>query len=252
MKPFYLLTLLLLTLTLSCERTIEGEQSAFDKNIWTLEELEVKYPKFKVACENLKNDATNQMESARKLVEEKSKIEGMSAANSIASPVWVVNLASLDNKIKAIQAKINQAVQISKEKNNATALTAAQIGEKAIKETKKNIVNAVVRNTSDAEAIVSNVVSILERSDRKLDDALEATKETKLNEIPIENVNQNSLEQENVNYEIDEAKQEVQAEVNQKQEDQNTFEINKYVVYGAVLLIFGLLASTLILVLRKK
>jgi hypothetical protein len=189
MKKIHFIALFaLLFLAVSCQKTIEGEQKNFDANIQMLNEVSAKYPRFKGACETLKSDANNQMESARKLSEEKSKIEGMSAANKIASPIWVNNLSQMDSKINAIRDMITKAAQNAKDKNDSDAAwTASRQGEDAIREAKNKLEKADVNNPSDAAAIVSSVMSNLEAAEKRLSDVVKTAQDKVAAEKRAEN-----------------------------------------------------------------
>jgi DNA repair exonuclease SbcCD ATPase subunit len=189
MKKSQLIALLgFLFLSVSCQKTIEGEQRNFDANIQTLNEVSAKYPRFKGACETLKKDANKQMETARQLSEEKSKIEGMSAANTIASPVWVNNLSQMDSKINEIRDMITKAAQNAKDKNDSDAAwTASRQGEDAISEAKNKLEKADVNNPSDAAAIVSSVMSNLEAAEKRLSDVVKTAQDKVAAEKKAEN-----------------------------------------------------------------
>jgi exonuclease VII small subunit len=184
----FLVLLAILFLTASCQKTIEGEQKNFDANIQKLDEVAAKYPKFKKACDILKKDANNQMESARKLSEEKSKIEGMSAANTIASPQWVGNLSEMDKKIEAIRDMITKAAQMSKDKNDKDAAwTASRMGEDAISDVENKLNDARIESPSDAAAVVSSAMSKLEAAEKRLSDVVKTAQDKVAAEKKAEN-----------------------------------------------------------------
>ena len=189
MKKSQLIALLgFLFLAVSCQKTIEGEQKNFDSNIQKLDEISAKYPRFKGACETIKKDANKQMESARQLSEEKSKIDAMSAANKIASPIWVYNLSQMDRKINAIRDMITKAAQNAKDKNDSDAAwMASRQGENAISEAKNKLENADVNNPSDAAAIVSSVMKNLEAAERRLNDVVKTAQDKVAAEKKAEN-----------------------------------------------------------------
>jgi len=187
-KSPFLALLAFLFLAVSCQKTIEGEQKNFDSNIQKLDEVSAKYPRFKGACETLKKDANKQMESARQLSEEKSKIEAMSTANTIASPVWVNNLSQMDSKINAIRDMITKAAQNAKDRNDSDAAwTASRQGEDAIREARNKLENADINNPSDAAAIVSSVMSNLEAAERRLNDVVKTAQDKVAAEKKAEN-----------------------------------------------------------------
>ena len=165
-------------LAVSCQKTIEGEQKSFDANIQKLNEVAAKYPSFRNACETLKSDANKQMQAARLLSEEKSKIEGMSAANTIASPVWVSNLSDMDRKINAIRDMITKAAQNAKDQNDSDAAwMATRQGEDAIREAKIKLESAQINNPSDAAVVVSSVLSNLEAAEKRLSDVVKTAQD---------------------------------------------------------------------------
>jgi hypothetical protein len=179
MKKANLFTLMvMLFLATSCQKTVEGELRNFDANIQKLNEVAAKYPKFKSACESLKKDATDQMEAAKKLGEETSKIEAMSAANKIASESWVYNLSNMDSKINAIRDMITKAAQSAKDKNDSDAAwVASRQGEDAIREAKYKLENATIYNKSDAAVIVSTVMLNLEAAEKRLSEVVKTAQD---------------------------------------------------------------------------
>ena len=198
----FLILLAILFLTASCQKTIEGEQKNYDANIQKLDEVAAKYPGFKKVCEIIKSDASKQMESAKNLSEEKSKIEGMSAANAIASPTWVNNLSDMDNKINAIRDMITKAAQNAKDKNDSDAAWAAsRQGEDAISEAKNKLENSKVNNTSDAAVIVSSVMSNLDAAEKRLSDVVKTAQDKVAAEKKAENDAKTAEEQKNADEE---------------------------------------------------
>jgi hypothetical protein len=170
MKKANLFTLIaILFLAASCQKTVDGELKNFDANIQKLNEVAIKYPNFKAACESIKKDATDQMEAAKKLGEETSKIEGMSAANKIASEPWIRDLSNLDSKINAIRDMITKAAQSAKDKNDSDAAwLASRQGEEAIREAKIKLETAMIYNKSDAAVIVDSVLRNLNEAEKRL------------------------------------------------------------------------------------
>jgi uncharacterized phage infection (PIP) family protein YhgE len=167
-----------LFLAVSCEKTIEGEMKNFDVNIQKLNEVSAKYPNFKNACEILKKDGTKLMEDAKKLGEEKSKIAGMSAANSILSESWVSDLLDIDNKVNTIRDLIAKTAQNVKDKNDSDAAwVASNQGEEAIRQAKRKLENAVVNKPSDAAVIVRTEMSNLEAAEKRLNDVVKTAQD---------------------------------------------------------------------------
>jgi uncharacterized phage infection (PIP) family protein YhgE len=167
-----------LFLAVSCEKTIEGEMKNFDVNIQKLNEVSTKYPNFKNACEILKKDGTKLMEDAKKLGEEKSKIAGMSAANSILSESWVSDLLDIDNKINTIRDLIAKTAQNVKDKNDSDAAwLASNQGEEAIRQAKIKLENAVINRPSDAAVIVRTEMSNLEAAEKRLNDIVKTAQD---------------------------------------------------------------------------
>ena len=156
----------------SCERTIQKELSAFDQNIENLDKIAAKYPNFKNACNTLKGDGSIQMESAKKLKEEKSKLEGMSAANQIISPSWVSNLLELENVTKRVEEKVNNVSILANAKNDENKLITSRKGESALRSVKTLIEDSEIRNSSDADAIVNEVIGILKRTESDMNQEL--------------------------------------------------------------------------------
>jgi hypothetical protein len=188
MKNCYLLVLLgLLFFSVSCKRTIEGEMKNFEANIQRLSEVAAKYPAFKSACETLKNDASKQMEAAKSLSEEKSKIAAMTTANNLASPTWVSDLNSIDAKINSIRDMATKAAQSSHDKTDSDAAWyASRMGEDAIRETKSKLDNASISNPSDAAAVVSSLMSNLSSAEKRLNDVVQTAEGKKNDEKKAE------------------------------------------------------------------
>jgi len=176
-SPIFAL-LAFLFLAVSCQKTIEGEMRNFESNIQKLNEVSAKYPNFKNVCDILRKDATDQMETAKKLAEESSKIKSMSAANEIISPSWISDLLDMDKKVNDIRDLITKVAQNVKDKNDSDAAwSASRQGEEAIREAKTKLENAVVNRPSDAEVIVRTEMSNLDAAIRRLNDVVKTAQD---------------------------------------------------------------------------
>lgn len=183
MKIYSLLAFIgLLFFAASCARSIEGETQNFEANMQRLDKLSAKYPAFKAAFNSMREDATKQMETAKALGDEKAKIAGMTAANKIAGPNWVTNLEDFEAKTNAIRDLATKATQQAGDENDKDAArVASRSGEDAIREAQNKLNNASVNSPSDADAIVSSIMSNLSSAESRLNEVVNAA-ESKKNE----------------------------------------------------------------------
>jgi hypothetical protein len=174
-KKKLLFVFALILLYISCGPvTVEDHQKLFESNMGQLDEISNKYPNFRLACETIRKDAKQQMESAKQLAEENSKIAGMAAANNIAAPEWVVNLSTIDFQFDYIREMIATASKNSKDKEFNNAVQKASLnGEETIKNAQKKLANANIKNPSDAAEVVGSVMIKLESAVNELSGLIE-------------------------------------------------------------------------------
>jgi hypothetical protein len=170
---FYLLPLLVTAV--SCQKSLDGELRAYEANIKKLDALSSKYPSLRIAVETVKKDATIQYETAKKLSEEKSKIEGISAANKIARPKFVNNIDEIEKLVISLPNKFSEATQKAFDENDKEAVKIAiRTTEDDIFDAKARLQNARISSSNEANSVTDEILSLLENAENRLDKVIES------------------------------------------------------------------------------
>ncbi len=91
----------------ACKKTVEGEKSAFDRNVQTLNQMSAKYPNFADVMQQELNKAKQIFDSANSISDEQSRINKMSEANSVFYNGISGKLSRYESNIKNLQSSIS-------------------------------------------------------------------------------------------------------------------------------------------------
>lgn len=173
---FILYFLPFLLLAVSCQKSLDGELKAYEANIKKLDALSSKYPSFRTAVEIVKKDAAAQFETAKKLSEEKSKIEGISAANKIARPAFLNNIDEIEKLLRNLPNKFSEATQKAFDENDKEAAKIAiRTTEDDIYDTKARLQNARMSSPNEANAVTDEILTLLKSAETRLDKVMETS-----------------------------------------------------------------------------
>jgi hypothetical protein len=108
----FLFAVVALLLVASCAKpTAESETKAWESSKQTLETLGAKYPGFKPALEEVKNEASKQWDAALEVSDDEKKVEAMRAANTAAKPSFVGQLDGMSDAIESLKDLSTEATQ---------------------------------------------------------------------------------------------------------------------------------------------
>ena len=163
-------------MAISCQKSLDGEIKAYEANIKKLDALSAKYPSFRTAVETVKKDASSQYETAKKLSEEKSKIEGISAANKIARPAFVNNIDEIEKLLRSLPNKFSEATQKAFDENDKEAVKIAiRTTEDDIFDAKARLQNARISSSNEANSVTDEILSLLENAENRLVKIMESS-----------------------------------------------------------------------------
>lgn len=181
MKKQYLLGLLaVFLLAVSCKQSVEGESSKWEANKQRLSSLGAKYSNFKPAIEATLQEAQAAWDAAQSVSDEKAKIKAMSEANAKASPEFVRNLESVDDKINKIRDLAAKAAQQAGDHSDSDAAWVAKTNaDRTISESQSSLRTAAPSSAGDANAVVGSIIKNLEAAQKSLDDVVKVAESKK-------------------------------------------------------------------------
>ena len=162
MKKTLFALLIFLSLSIACKKSVESEKNKWEANKQLIQQLAVEYPTFKTVLTTIENNATQAMQSAEKMSDEKQKIEAMAKANAMATPQFVSDLEKFDATIAKLKELSASAIQNAHDDNDAEAAQKASTdAETAIYDAKELIANANVTTEAEAGIIITKAISQL-------------------------------------------------------------------------------------------
>lgn len=157
MRKFFLFFLTIFTL-ISCKKTVEGENQAFESNLRQLNELMSEYPQFKPALQQCMNEGKKAMEEARKVSDEKQRIEKMAQANTTLYPISASDLNNIRNLKDKLKREISDESDLKKLSRNEqnTLDRAIDDARDAEKKADRYIMDHKADNLSEMAGYVAN------------------------------------------------------------------------------------------------
>lgn len=169
---------MLLVSTVSCKKSVEGEQQAWKTNVEQVKGLMATYPGFTPPLEQRMTKATELHDAADSL-DGDAKIDKLSEANSALMAGWVRDLQGLDEAMKSLRTKrVEAAAQAGDESSRLGAKVAAEDAQKALDRAEKAL-GAGAKDEASATAVVKSVKSDIETAAKAVEAVLKADKSKK-------------------------------------------------------------------------
>jgi alanyl-tRNA synthetase len=168
MRRSAVLFIALLMLVVGCKKTEKGENQRWSNATKSVDQLKVLYPGFKQALTEQYSQAKAVRDQAEALSDEADRIKKMSEANNLLSSGLVPQLAAVDAKQKAIQAKI---VEITTKAADKSDRAGAQQAAENAKRTMAQVDATLKKGAPDARSaaiIVGKVTTDLDAAERVL------------------------------------------------------------------------------------
>jgi len=166
-------------LAASCKKTVEGENKAWDRNAQRVTELSALYPAFAPALAEQKKRADDAMTAARAVSDPESSAKQMAAANDLLSSGFVGALAGIEEKQRALRAKI---VTVSTDAEHASD----QAGAKAATDDAQRILHNVddqlkagAKDAATAQVIVRKIDDDLSTATSNVNRVIDAARQRK-------------------------------------------------------------------------
>lgn len=168
MKKIALYAVALLIVAAGCKKTEKGEDTRWKTGTSTVEELKVLYPGFKAPLQEQHDKAKAAMEVAKKESGKDARIKKMSSANNLLTAGFVGQLKTVDEKKKAIEAKMIEVTGKAKDKaDRATAQQASDSAKKIIGQVDATLKKGAPSVTA-ANIIVKKAIADLQQADKLL------------------------------------------------------------------------------------
>ena len=158
--------------------SVESETKRWKHNQDRITSLKAIYPSFSTALDKTFDEANAAMLSAERLTEE-AKVEAMANANRHASASFIRDLDRMEDLVQDIEDKITKAKQsTTKQNDQSAAWDAARRADTAIREAKRKLSFANVKEIAAANAITKAVKTKLDAAEKRLDEVMKVAKET--------------------------------------------------------------------------
>lgn len=161
MKKLSVLMIGFMLLAVSCKKTVESEQKAWEVNLRMANQVIYEYPNFDVVIKEQIKSAELVMNEANTIADEKAKIQRMSDANALLRAQFIRNLEDIKTLKQTIRSKSTELRGLRLEYNEMmSANNAISNGERAIFDSEMKIKSPVM-SKGEAEALTSLVLSDL-------------------------------------------------------------------------------------------
>ena len=174
----FLIAIAAFFVVVSCGKaTSESETKRWEASQKTLETLGAKYPGFKPALQEVKDNATKAWEEAGSIGDEEKKIAAMSAANDAASPNFVSQLNGISEGLEALKDLATEATQLGGDESDKAALNLAK-GEagRTLTELEGMLKSRNVATAAEAEAVVGEAISQLTAATNRIKKVMDTVK----------------------------------------------------------------------------
>ncbi len=176
MKKSLFLILVVAIAALSCKKTIESEQKAWESNLRRASQLTFEFPNFTNLIKEQIDIAQKTMNDASSITDEKAKIEKMTEANAQVMKGFIRNLEDIKSIKTSIRKKTTDARGLKTQYNEMSMITQAIFdGERVIQESDSKI-RTVVNSRADADSLTGLVVTDMKNSESNLDRAIAVVK----------------------------------------------------------------------------
>ncbi|HOP63512.1 MAG TPA: hypothetical protein PK358_10140 [Spirochaetota bacterium] len=185
MKKISLLMITVMLFAVSCKKTVESEQKAWEVNLRMANQLCYEYPNFDAVIKEQIKSAEMIMNEAKGISDEKSKIKRMADANSMLRSQFIRNLDEIKSLKQGIRTKSSDLRGMKLPYNEMmSANSAISEGQRAIYDSEMKI-KRPVNSRSDAEALTNLVVSDLELAESGIEKMISTVKEREAEEKKV-------------------------------------------------------------------
>ena len=177
MKKSLSLIIILVVATLSCKKTIESEQKAWEINIRRSNQLSIEYPNFSQLIREQIDAAELIMNESSSITDEKAKISKMAEANVQIMKGFIRNLENIKSIKTDIRKKAIEARGLKALYNEMTMINhAISDSERTIMESDLKVKTAVNTRT-EADALTGLILTDLKNAESNLDRAIAVIKD---------------------------------------------------------------------------
>lgn len=168
MSRLFLSVLVGLLFWVGCSRSVDGEATAFTKNVEQTQLLMARYPNIKPVLVKQLEQAKSAMAEAEKIQEESAKIEAMDKANDLLEVACIRVLSGIDKRIQNIQKEMTeiQAMKLSSVQRNAS-YRLAQNMDYTINKVEKLLQNPV-STLQEANGLATRAKTLLVDADKEI------------------------------------------------------------------------------------
>ncbi len=189
MKQLSLLLIPVLVLGISCKKSVEGEQKAWERNLKNIETLSYEYPSFKGVLNEQIQKAEPVMKAAEAITDEKEKIKKMGEANSLLNAAFVRNLGEIKALRDGLKKKIIDVRGLDLDYTERRgADRAIDDADSAIRQADYKL-RDTIENAAQAEVVSNMVVSDLKSAESNLDSIALRVKEREEEKQKVEEEN---------------------------------------------------------------
>lgn len=177
MKKSLLLIVIMAFAVMSCKKTVESEQKAWESNLRRASQITFEFPQFANLIKEQIDAAQQIMNDASAIADEKAKIEKMAEANVQVMKGFVRNLEDIKSTKTSIRKKATDARGLKAQYNEMTMINQAIFdGEKVILESDSKI-KTVVNTRTEADSLTGLVLTDMKNAESNLDRAIAVVKD---------------------------------------------------------------------------
>lgn len=186
---FYLVVAFFCLGLFGCEKTVEGELSAWERNVSKVNLLVGKYPQFKAHLVHIQAEAEKQKEEALKIASKEEQIKALAKANSALRNQFVQDIEKIAPAMEEIQVQLREIESSFKDEDYSKEIYRLIVeAENGMKEAQQAIDKAE-GDFNTVQGIVRVQYEQLSRYESKLMDIIDEKQEadTKKAELSKEN-----------------------------------------------------------------
>lgn len=177
MKKSFLWILIITIAVLSCKKTVESEQKAWESNLRRANQITFEYPNYTNLVKEQIDFAQRIMNEAVSITDEKAKIDKMADANVQIMKGFIRNLEDIKSSKTNIRRKATEARGLKALYNEMAMINQAIFeGERAISDSDIKT-RTVVNSRSEADSLTSLILADMKNTESNLDRAIAVVKD---------------------------------------------------------------------------
>ena len=177
MKKSLLLIIIIAISALSCKKTVESEQKAWESNLRRASQLTFEFPNFTNLIKEQIDIAQKIMDDSSSITDEKAKIEKMAEANVQVMKGFIRNLEDIKSIKTSIRKKATDSRGLKVQYNEMTMINQAIFdGEKVILESDSKV-KTVVNSRAEADSLTGLILTDMKNAESNLDRAIAVVKD---------------------------------------------------------------------------